>query len=140
MLSKALNLAEVWGWRPDGSNPCRHVTKYKEKARRRYLSQQELARLGEALAKAENSELDRPISKYAGALIRLLILTGARRCEILSLHWSEVTCDRHALALSRRTTGEHEVVLPPPPRPLLTNPAPPAAAHTVRPAVAPAPS
>ena len=85
LLSKALNLAEVWGWRPDGSNPCRHVTKYKERKRKRYLSQQELARLGEALAKAENGELDRPISTYAVALIRLLILTGARRGEILSL-------------------------------------------------------
>ena len=113
LLSKALNLAEVWGWRPDGSNPCRHVTKYKEKARRRYLSQQELARLGEALAKAENSELDRPISKYAVALIRLLILTGARRGEILSLRWDEVNFERGCLELSDSKTGEKEVFLPP---------------------------
>ncbi|MDD9915224.1 MAG: site-specific integrase, partial [Rhodospirillaceae bacterium] len=30
-LSKAFNLAEVWGLRPDGTNPCRHVKKYPEK-------------------------------------------------------------------------------------------------------------
>ena len=28
LLSKMLNLAELWGYRPDGSNPCRHVKKY----------------------------------------------------------------------------------------------------------------
>jgi hypothetical protein len=36
LLSKMLNLAEVWGYRPDGSNPCRHIEKYKEQARQRY--------------------------------------------------------------------------------------------------------
>jgi integrase len=113
LLSKALNLAEVWGWRPDGSNPCRHITKFKEKKRKRYLSQQELARLGEALAKAENGELDRPISTYAVALIRLLVLTGARRGEILNLRWSEVNFERGCLELSDSKTGEKEVFLPP---------------------------
>jgi len=113
LLSKAFNLAEVWGWRADGTNPCRHITKFKEKKRRRYLSQQELARLGEALAKAENGELDRPISTYAVALIRLLVLTGARRGEILSLRWDEVNIERGCLELSDSKTGEKEVFLPP---------------------------
>ena len=38
LLSKAFNLAEVWGWRPDGSNPCRHVERYRENRREHYLS------------------------------------------------------------------------------------------------------
>ena len=108
---KVLALPE-W-WRPDGSNPCRHVTKFKEKKRKRYLSQQELARLGEALAKAEDGELDRPISGYAVATIRLLILTGARRGEILTLRWDEVNFERGCLELSDSKTGEKEVFLPP---------------------------
>jgi hypothetical protein len=49
LLSKMLSLAEAWGYRPDGSNPCRHIEKYKEQARQRYLSNDELRRLGVAL-------------------------------------------------------------------------------------------
>jgi hypothetical protein len=50
VLSKMFNLAERWGLRPDGSNPCRHVEKFAEAKRERMLSPAELARLGEALA------------------------------------------------------------------------------------------
>ena len=39
LLSKACNLAEVWGWRPEGTNPCRHVGGYKEESRYRFLSE-----------------------------------------------------------------------------------------------------
>ncbi len=42
LLSKAFNLAEVWGWRPEGTNPCRHVERFKEESRERYLSESEL--------------------------------------------------------------------------------------------------
>ena len=45
LLSKAFNLAEVWGWRPEGSNPVRHVERYKQAKRERYLSAEELGRL-----------------------------------------------------------------------------------------------
>ena len=38
LLSKAFNLAEMWGWRPEGTNPCRHVQRFKEEGRERYLS------------------------------------------------------------------------------------------------------
>ena len=39
VLSKMFNLAEMWGLRPDGSNPCRHVRKFKETKRKRYLAE-----------------------------------------------------------------------------------------------------
>ncbi len=41
LLSKMLNLAERWGMRPDGTNPVRHVEKYKENKVERYLSEDE---------------------------------------------------------------------------------------------------
>lgn len=53
VLSKMFNLAEIWGLRPDGSNPCRHVPKYKEVKRERFLSSIELHRLGSTLAEVE---------------------------------------------------------------------------------------
>jgi hypothetical protein len=44
------NLAELWGLRPDGSNPRRHIRRYPEEKRERYLSPVELAALGESLS------------------------------------------------------------------------------------------
>ena len=46
MLSKFFGWAEKHGLRPDGSNPCRHIEKYREGRRERFLSQTELGRLG----------------------------------------------------------------------------------------------
>ncbi|NKW71908.1 tyrosine-type recombinase/integrase [Rhodobacteraceae bacterium R_SAG10] len=113
LLSKAFNLAEAWGWRTDGSNPCRHVKKYKEQARRRYLSQQELSRLGEALSRAEKGELEKSFSQYVVAVIRLLVLTGARRGEILSLRWDYVNFERACIELPDSKTGEKDIHLSP---------------------------
>ena len=58
VLSKMFNLAERWGLRPDGSNPCRHVEKFAERKRERMLSPAELARLGER----SRPMTDRPMS------------------------------------------------------------------------------
>jgi site-specific recombinase XerD len=60
MLSKFFSWAEKHGLRPDGSNPCRHVEKYREARRERFLSQAELARLGDALREAELEKFPYP--------------------------------------------------------------------------------
>ena len=52
LLAKMMNLAEAWGYRPEGSNPCRHIEMYPENKRRRYLNGEELGRLGAALRAA----------------------------------------------------------------------------------------
>jgi len=87
VLSKMFNLCELWGIRPDGSNPCRHVPKYRETARERFLSPEEIASVGAVLdqAEAEGSE-----TKPACDAIRLLILTGCRLGEIQTLKWEYV--------------------------------------------------
>lgn len=107
-LSKAFNLAEVWGWRPDGSNPCRHVGRYEEKSCERYLSESELRRLGQVLDKAEREWQTCP---YAVAAIRLLILTGCRSAEILSLRWDQVDFERQLLHLEDSKAGDRTVLL-----------------------------
>lgn len=76
MLSKFFGWAERHGLRPDSSNPCRHVEKYREGRRERFLSQAELGRLGDALRKAEK---DKSCSAWVIGAIRLLTFTGARR-------------------------------------------------------------
>lgn len=124
LLSKAFNLAEVWAMRPGGSNPCRHLQKYAEAKRKRFLSPAELARLGETLAVAERDgslaipvesggERTVPISAAVIAAIRLLVLTGARKGEILGLRWDWIDWDRGLAALPDSKTGEKAIHLPP---------------------------
>jgi len=87
VLSVLFNQAEIWGIRPDGSNPCRHVKKYEEKKRERYLSPEEFKRLGETLNKLEAEGVE---SRSAINCIRLLILSGARLGEIQTLKWEYI--------------------------------------------------
>ena len=105
LMSKMFNLAEAWGLRPDGSNPCRHVKKYKEEKRERYLNSSELARLGETLRECEE---DRE-SQSTVNLIRLLLLTGCRLNEILTLKWEHVDLENNALHLPDSKTGERTI-------------------------------
>lgn len=124
LLSKMMNLAEKWGLRPDGSNPCRHVEKYRERKRRRFLSAEELARLGAALAEAEN-ENQKAGSKVltlppaAVAAIRLLIFTGARVSEILTAKWKYLNHELSALVLPESKTGFKIIPLNAPARAVL---------------------
>ncbi|HEX4615786.1 MAG TPA: integrase arm-type DNA-binding domain-containing protein, partial [Stellaceae bacterium] len=53
LMSKMFGLAEDWGIRPEGSNPCRRIKKFDERARERFLTKDELQRLGRALEEAE---------------------------------------------------------------------------------------
>lgn len=108
LLSKMFNLAEAWGLRPDGSNPCRHVQRYRENKIERFLSAEELARLGTALSKAEAEQSE---SAEAIAAIRLLVLTGCRRGEILTLKWEHVDFERRCLRFPDSKTGAKTVPL-----------------------------
>lgn len=110
VTSKLFNWAERRGLRTDGSNPCRHLERYGERKRERFLSEAELAQLGEALRKMEREEL---ISPWIAAAIRLLILTGARRGEILDLRWDEVDLNRAQLSLRDSKTGAKTIYLSP---------------------------
>jgi integrase len=102
VLSKLFSWAEKRGLSPDGSNPCRHVEKYREGRRERFLSQAELGRLGDALREAEK---DKSCSAWVIAAIRLLTFTGARRNEILTLRWDHVSEEHECLMLPDSKTG-----------------------------------
>ena len=108
LLSSMLNVAERWGLRPDLSNPCRHVNRYKLGKRERFLSAEELSRLGNVLREAEEHALE---GHSAIAAIRLLILTGCRRGEILTLRWEDVDLANSCLRLSDSKTGPRTVHL-----------------------------
>ena len=113
VLSKMFSLAEVWGWRPDGTNPCRHVKRYKEHKRERFLSPEETERLGQVLREAEE---DMP---SAVAAFRLLLLTGCRMSEIRDLRWEYVKDD--CIELPDAKTGGRVVPLGPEARTVLSS-------------------
>lgn len=104
VLSKLFNLAEVWGLRPDGSNPCRHVAKYRETKRERFLSPDEIQRLAQVL---EECERDGSESHHACAAFRLLMLTGCRLGEIQTLKWDYI--DGVYIRLPDSKTGARKI-------------------------------
>lgn len=112
VFSKMLSLAVRWGWRPD--NPARGIERNPEPPRHRYLAGAELARLTVALAAHPDQQ--------AANIVRLLLLTGARRGEVQAATWDQFdlaggvwTKPPHATKQGR----EHRVPLSAPARQLL---------------------
>ena len=107
ILNQMMRKAEDWGYRPEGSNPCRLIRRNRTRSRERFLSDPELARLGPILATARASE-NRKQAACAAALT-LLLLTGCRRQEIVDLDWGDVRGSR--LLLRDTKTGPRTVWL-----------------------------
>jgi integrase len=108
VVSKMFVMAEMWGFRPDGSNPRKHIRKYPEEKRERFLSAAELRRIGEVLREMEAEGIELPSAILAA---RLLILTGCRLNEIMSLKWAYVDLDVPALRLPDSKSGAKVVHL-----------------------------
>ena len=130
-ISAMFAFGEKRGLLPTGHlNPARGIDKFPEQPRERYLTTEELERLGAALVEAETIgiawDVDETapnakhipkrnrhtvISPFAGAAIRLLLFTGCRLREILDLRWSEVDFERGMLHLADSKTGRKSIVL-----------------------------
>ena len=105
LLSVLFRSAESWGLLPTGSDPCRGIPRFPAVKRRRFLSWAELERLGLALAEREHR------SPAAILALRLLLLTGMRRGEVMALRWQHVDFERSVLHLPDSKTGAKDVVL-----------------------------
>jgi integrase len=130
-------ISAVWNWaaRRDEvaarANPCQGIERYPERGRERFLTTDELARLGAALAEGEAIGLPYDIDEtkpkakhapkadkrrvkldpFAVAAVRLLILTGARLREILDARWQHVDIERGVIFLPDSKTGKKPVYL-----------------------------
>ncbi len=89
VLSRMLNLAERWGFRPVNSNPCPAIGRFPETKRERYLTAAEMADLGERIRGLEGAW-----NPYAIAALRFAMLTGMRRGEVAGLRWTQIKGDR----------------------------------------------
>lgn len=103
VLASLLKYAEALKLRPKGSNPCRGIARYKQRLKERYLTPAEFRRLGLEL---NAEERDRPAEV---AIVRLLLLTGARVSEIRDLKWAWVQPPR--LLLPDSKTGPKVIYL-----------------------------
>ncbi len=108
VLSRMFVLAEAWEMAPAGRNPCRHVRNYRGTSRERFLTPEEFRRLGAALKRLEAGGSMMP---SAIAALRLLMLTGCRSDEILSLKWDDVDRTSRVLRLRDAKTGPRMVPL-----------------------------
>lgn len=102
LLSKAFNLAEAWELRPLNSNPCRHVPRFAEGRHERTLTPDEIPRLGRALdwyARRGRSQA------CMAALVRLLLLTGARVNELRLASADQYDAVAQTLRLPDTKTG-----------------------------------
>lgn len=123
-LSKACSLAEVRGFRPDHSNPCHRVERFKETSRTRFLSIEEFGTLGAVLGRAEPEALvirgrdGKPKTGRANPeairAIRLMIFTGMRVGEVRGLRWEHLDLEAGVANLSDSKTGKKVMQLPPP--------------------------
>jgi len=112
LLSRMFTLANRWQWRTD--NPCRGIERNQEHKRRRYLSADELGRLTAALSGHPDQQ--------SANIIRLLLLTGARRGEVLAARWANFDAGFDTWIKPGATTKqktEHRVPLNAPARHLL---------------------
>ena len=110
LLSHMYAKAADWGMVPDGTDPCRGIEKYPQKGRERFLTDTEFRRLGEILSKAPS---EGGVSIYAVAAIRLLMLTGCRKNEILTLKWEWVDLEAGEMRLPETKTAPRTVPLSP---------------------------
>jgi integrase len=132
LLSHFFKWAAKASYVPSGFNPCLFIDKFKENSKERFLSHEELGRLGDALLKAETEgiawarDAAGPLSKHApkrmehrrtridadvADAVRLLLFTGARLREVLNLRWSQYDRQRGLLLLSDSKTGRKTIVL-----------------------------
>ena len=101
IAGKLFILAEEWKLRT-GANPCKFVRKYRKKKRERFLTDEEFRRLGDVL---NPMEAEGRLPVYPAAAIRLLMLTGCRRNEIVELEWKNVDLSAGELRLRDTKTG-----------------------------------
>lgn len=113
-----------------GPNPAAGVERFPEGFQERFLNSEEVAAIGAALLQGETVGIpwrvdeSKPtakhiqkknrftiIDRFAAAAIRLLLLTGCRKGEILNLRWDQVDLERGLLFLPDSKTGKKQVIL-----------------------------
>lgn len=127
-VSAMTNWAAVRGLWPKGSNPTQGIERYEEKSHERFLRPSEVQALGKALSTldaeidaAARGEVEREnkhankaqprVAVHALAAVRLLVFTGMRPREVLTLKWEHVDVENRVINLKDAKTGDRQVTL-----------------------------
>ncbi len=110
MLFRIYRAAEERELIPEGSNPCRQVAMNRQRRHERFLTDEEFGRLSRVLDETEEGGR---AMMYAAMAIRLLLLTGCRKNEILNLRWDHVDLEAREMRLPDSKTGPRTVQLSP---------------------------
>jgi integrase len=102
-LRKMFNMAEVWGFRDDGTNPCRHIPQYPECGKTRLITDNEMVRLFAYLEHADVEGLEHPFLTLG---IRLQFAFAARMSEIINMEWEWVDFANRRVVWPDSKTGE----------------------------------
>ena len=113
LLSHIFSIGAKWGSVPAGTNPCRGIKRFRERIRERFLSEEEVVSLGRTLADVNGSG-DGGEDWRAVNILRLLVYTGARLGEILTLQWTWIHWDGGFARLPDSKTGTKNLPLPQP--------------------------
>ena len=108
LLSTIFKQAALWEYIPRHGNPCDSVHKDADRHMDRFLTDEELVRLEKTLLETETAN---KVSPYTVNVFRLLIYTGCRKGEVLSLKWEAVDFDDCCLRLSKSKTGKRTIPL-----------------------------
>ncbi|MBR8289128.1 tyrosine-type recombinase/integrase [Burkholderia cenocepacia] len=102
VLRKMFNMAEVWGFRPDGTNPCRHVPMFPAGKATRLINDEEMARIFRHLEHLEAEGLENYVIPLA---IRLQFEFAGRRSEICKLEWDWIDFQNRRVVWPDSKTG-----------------------------------
>lgn len=102
VMRRMFNLAEVWGYRSDGTNPCRHVPMYPNGKATHLISDEDMGRIFRHLDKLEAEELENYVIPLA---IRLQFEFAGRRSEIVGLQWDWVDLENRRVVWPDSKTG-----------------------------------
>lgn len=103
MLRIMFNSAIRWELLPQGANPTRDVKLFEaNNQRQRYLSNEEMVRL--------LAELDTNRNRQACTAIKLLLLTGARKSEVLHAKWEDVDLVQRLLRVPLSKSGKYRFI------------------------------
>ncbi|KND60948.1 Integrase [Candidatus Burkholderia verschuerenii] len=103
VMRRMFNLAEIWGYRPDGTNPCRHVPMFPNERATHLISDEDMGRLFRQLDKIEDERSENYVIPLA---IRLQFEFAARRSEIVALEWDWIDLEnRHVVWPDSKTGG-----------------------------------
>jgi len=101
LMSSVFGKAIEWGLWED-ENPCQRIKKFSEQSRDRFITKEELPRFFQSL----DEDQDGKLRDY----ILVSLLTGARKANVLSMRWQEVSFEDATWRIPKTKNGDSQTI------------------------------